>query len=154
MTPKLSAFLLCFASFAPAQVKEKIHYFPLENVRLSESVFNKAMMADRQYLMAMEPDRLLAPYLKEAGLKPKADNYPNWENTGLDGHIGGHYISALSLMYASTGDTAIQQRIDYMISELARCQNTSPDGYISGIPDGKKSGKKLNRETFVLQASV
>jgi DUF1680 family protein len=45
-------------------------------------------------------------------------------------------------MYASTGDPAIQQRIDYMISELARCQNTSQDGYISGIPDGKKSGKK------------
>ncbi|WES99523.1 glycoside hydrolase family 127 protein [Chryseobacterium arthrosphaerae] len=145
MTPKLSAFLLCFASFAPAQVKEKIHYFPLENVRLSESVFSKAMVADHKYLMALEPDRLLAPYLKEAGLKPKADNYPNWENTGLDGHIGGHYISALSLMYASTGDKAIQQRIDYMISELARCQNTSPDGYISGIPDGKKIWKEIKQ---------
>ncbi len=145
MTPKLSAFLLCFASFASAQVMEKIHYFPLETVKLSESVFSKAMVADHKYLMALEPDRLLAPYLKEAGLKPKADNYPNWENTGLDGHIGGHYISALSLMYASTGNKAIQQRIDYMISELERCQNTSPDGYISGIPDGKKIWKEIKQ---------
>lgn len=145
MAPKLSAFLLCFASFASAQVKEKIHYFPLETVRLSESVFSKAMKADHKYLMALEPDRLLAPYLKEAGLKPKAKNYPNWENTGLDGHIGGHYISALSLMYASTGDKAIQQRIDYMISELERCQNTSPDGYISGVPDGKKIWKEIKQ---------
>ncbi|MDG4654246.1 glycoside hydrolase family 127 protein [Chryseobacterium arthrosphaerae] len=145
MTPKLSAFLLCFASFASAQVMEKIHYFPLETVKLSESVFSKAMAADHKYLMALEPDRLLAPYLKEAGLKPKANNYPNWENTGLDGHIGGHYISALSLMYASTGDKAIQQRIDYMISELERCQNTSPDGYISGIPDGKKIWKEIKQ---------
>ncbi len=145
MTPKLSAFLLCFASFASAQVMEKIHYFPLETVKLSESVFSKAMAADHKYLMALEPDRLLAPYLKEAGLKPRANNYPNWENTGLDGHIGGHYISALSLMYASTGDKAIQQRIDYMISELERCQNTSPDGYISGIPDGKKIWKEIKQ---------
>ncbi|WP_265130386.1 glycoside hydrolase family 127 protein [Chryseobacterium oranimense] len=145
MTPKLSVILLCFASFTSAQVKKKINYFPLETVRLSESVFNKAMMADRKYLMAIEPDRLLAPYLKEAGLKPKADNYPNWENTGLDGHIGGHYLSALSLMYASTGDAAIQQRIDYMISELERCQNTSPDGYISGVPAGKKIWKEIKQ---------
>ncbi|MBO9691367.1 glycoside hydrolase family 127 protein [Chryseobacterium sp.] len=145
MTPKLSVFLLCFASFTSAQVKEKIHYFPLETVKLSESIFSKAMTADRKYLMALEPDRLLAPYLKEAGLKPKANNYPNWENTGLDGHIGGHYISALSLMYASTGDRAIKQRIDYMISELERCQNNSPDGYISGIPDGKKIWKEIKQ---------
>lgn len=145
MAPKLSAFLLCCASFASAQVKEKIHYFPLETVRLSESVFSKAMTADHKYLMALEPDRLLAPYLKEAGLKPKANNYPNWENTGLDGHIGGHYISALSLMYASTGDSAIQQRIDYMISELERCQKASPDGYISGVPDGKKIWKEIKQ---------
>ncbi|EFK34222.1 Uncharacterized protein conserved in bacteria [Chryseobacterium gleum] len=145
MAPKLSAFLLCFASFASAQVKEKIHYFPLETVRLSESVFSKAMKADHKYLMALEPDRLLAPYLKEAGLKPKANNYPNWENTGLDGHIGGHYISALSLMYASTGDKAIQERINYMISELERCQKASPDGYISGIPNGKKIWKEIKQ---------
>ncbi|UWX61477.1 glycoside hydrolase family 127 protein [Chryseobacterium oranimense] len=143
MTPKLSVILLCFASFTSAQVKKKIHYFPLETVKLSESVFNKAMMADRKYLLAMDPDRLLVPYLKEAGLKPKADNYPNWENTGLDGHIGGHYISALSLMYASTGDSSIKKRIDYMIDELERCQKTSPDGYISGVPDGKKIWKEI-----------
>ncbi|MCJ7935949.1 MAG: glycoside hydrolase family 127 protein [Chryseobacterium sp.] len=145
MSPKLSFLLLCLASFASAQVRKKIHYFPLETVKLSESVFNTAMMADRKYLMAMEPDRLLAPYLKEAGLKPKADHYPNWENTGLDGHIGGHYISALSLMYTSTGDRRIKERLEYMVNELERCQNASPDGYISGIPDGRKIWKEIKQ---------
>ena len=38
----------------------------------------------------LDADRLLAPYFREAGLETKAINYPNWENTGLDGHIGGH----------------------------------------------------------------
>ena len=94
--------------------------------------------------MSIDADRLLAPYLKEVGLNPKKPNYPNWENTGLDGHIGGHYISALALMYASTGDAKAKQRLDYMIDELERCQNLSGNGYISGVPDGKKIWKEIS----------
>lgn len=138
MNKKLSLLFLGFTAVTFAQVKKNIRYFPLNTVQLTESVFNKAMQADKGYIMAMEPDRLLAPYLKEAGLSAKAVNYPNWENTGLDGHIGGHYISALALMYASTGDAKVKQRLDYMIDELERCQKASGNGYVSGIPDGKK----------------
>ena len=65
---------------------------------------------DIRYLLGIDPDRLLAPYLKEAGLSPKAENYTNWENTGLDGHIGGDYLSALSYMYAATGNKEIKAR--------------------------------------------
>lgn len=138
MNRKLSLLFLGFTAVTFAQVKKNIRYFPLNTVQLTESVFNKAMQADKGYILAMEPDRLLAPYLKEAGLPAKAVNYPNWENTGLDGHIGGHYISALALMYASTGDTKVKQRLEYMIDELERCQKASGDGYVSGIPNGKK----------------
>ena len=144
MNRKFSIIVFAFSSLAFAQVNQKVQYFPLKDVRLSESIFDKAMQADRKYMMSMEPDRLLAPYLKEAGLQQKAENYPNWENTGLDGHIGGHYISALSLMYASTGDQKIKQRLDYMIDELDRCQNASGNGYVSGIPSGKKIWKEIS----------
>lgn len=144
MNRKISIIVFAFSSFTFAQVNKKIQYFPLRDVKLSESVFNKAMKADKNYMMSMKPDRLLAPYLREAGLQPKAENYPNWENTGLDGHIGGHYISALSLMYASTGDQKIKQRLDYMIDELDRCQNASGNGYVSGIPSGKKIWKEIS----------
>ena len=81
----------------------------------------------------MDPDRLLAPYLKEAGLKPKDENYGNWENTGLDGHIGGHYLSALSLAWAATGSSQIKDRLDYMLSELARAQKAT-GGYLGQTP--------------------
>ncbi|GEN74265.1 glycoside hydrolase family 127 protein [Chryseobacterium hagamense] len=138
MNKKLSLLFLGFTAVTFAQVKKNIRYFPLNTVQLTESVFNKAMQADKRYIMAIEPDRLLAPYLKEAGLSAKAANYPNWENTGLDGHIGGHYLSALALMYASTGDTRVKQRLDYMIDELERCQKASGNGYVSGVPNGKK----------------
>ncbi|WP_394674072.1 beta-L-arabinofuranosidase domain-containing protein [uncultured Chryseobacterium sp.] len=138
MNKKALIVFLGYATFSFGQTGRQVSYFPLNTVQLTESVFNKAMQADKGYIMAMEPDRLLAPYLKEAGLSAKAVNYPNWENTGLDGHIGGHYLSALALMYASTGDAKVKQRLDYMIDELERCQKASGNGYVSGVPNGKK----------------
>ncbi|KQR94346.1 glycosyl hydrolase [Chryseobacterium sp. Leaf180] len=139
-------FILAFygaSTFAFAQMSKTAEYFPLNQVALSESVFSRAMNTDKNYIMSMDADRLLAPYLKEAGLDPKKSNYPNWENTGLDGHVGGHYITALSLMYASTGDKNVKKRLDYMIDELERCQNLAGNGYLSGVPNGKKVWQEI-----------
>lgn len=111
--------------------------FPLSAVRLLDGPFKKAQDTDMKYMLSLEADRLLAPYLREAGLKPKAESYGNWENTGLDGHIGGHYLSALSNMYAATGSPAVKQRLDYMIDQLEICQVANGDGYIGGIPGGR-----------------
>ena len=94
------------------------------------------MHTNVNYLLAMEPERLLAPYLREAGLKPKADSYGNWEDTGLDGHIGGHYLSALSLGYAATGDPALLDRLEYMLDQLKQAQEAG-NGYLGGIPNSK-----------------
>ncbi|MDX8337757.1 glycoside hydrolase family 127 protein [Draconibacterium sp. IB214405] len=114
-----------------------VEYFNLGDVKLLDSEFKNAQELDKQYLLTLEPDRLLAPFLREAGLETKAESYPNWENTGLDGHIGGHYLTGLSLMYAATGDKEIKQRLDYMISELKRCQDANGNGYIGGVPGGQ-----------------
>ena len=124
-----------------AQLPAKVESFPVSSVRLTASPFKHAEDMDIQYLLAINPDRLLAPYLKEAGLTPKAGNYTNWENTGLDGHIGGHYVSALSYMYASTGHPEIKGRLDYMIGELKRCQDA--DGYLSGVPGGRRIWQEI-----------
>lgn len=137
--------LLAFSITGYAQQTTPVSYFALEKVQLTSSPFYNAMQTDKNYLLQMDADRLLAPYLKEAGLTPKADNYPNWENTGLDGHVGGHYISALALMYASTGDAEILKKLDYMINELERCQKANGNGYISGVPDGKKIWNEIQQ---------
>lgn len=134
---------LACASISAVGFSAEIHehktleYFPVKDVRLTSGPMAHAQQLGIDYLLALDADRLLAPYLKEAGLTPKAENYTNWENTGLDGHIGGHYLSALSYMYAATGNKEIGQRLDYMLSELKRCQDASPDGYLSGVPGGK-----------------
>jgi len=126
-----------------AQLPTLVETFPISSVRLGDSQFLKNQQADIHYLLALDADRLLAPYLKEAGLTPKAENYTNWENTGLDGHIGGHYLSALSYMYAATGNKEIEARLDYVLSELLRCQNAAGDGYLCGVPDGRKIWREI-----------
>ncbi|MBA4316866.1 MAG: glycosyl hydrolase [Flavobacterium sp.] len=111
--------------------------FPLSSVRLLESPFKEAQQTDLKYILSLDADRLLAPYFKEAGLETKGINYPNWENTGLDGHIGGHYISALSEMYAATANQQIKERLDYMLNGLEKCQQKNGNGYIGGVPGSK-----------------
>ena len=96
---------------------------------------------------------LLAGYLKEAGLEPKAASYPNWE--GLDGHVGGHYLSAMAMNYAATGHAECKERMDYMISELKACQDANgenyPDwgvGYVGGVPNSASVWSALKKGDF------
>ncbi|SEM41739.1 hypothetical protein SAMN05216436_104144 [bacterium A37T11] len=110
--------------------------FPLSRVRLSASPFLIAQQTDLRYMMALDPDRLLSPYLREAGLHPVKPGYGNWENTGLDGHILGQYVSALSMMEAATGKNEVRERLQYILKVLDSCQSQRTDGYLGGIPGG------------------
>ena len=131
----ISLMALCAFS-AQGREKEPVQKFPLENVRLLDGPFKHACDLDIEVLLQYDTDRLLAPFLKEAGLPAKAELFPNW--SGLDGHVGGHYLSALSMAYASTGREECKARADYMVAELKRCQEANGDGYLGGIPGGKK----------------
>lgn len=135
--------LIISFSIGKAQIRQQISYFPLQDVKLTDSPFLQAQQTDLHYILALNPDRLLAPFLREAGLAPKAPSYTNWENTGLDGHIGGHYLSALSMMYASTGDTAVHNRLNYMLSELRRAQQAVGTGFIGGTPGSLQLWKEI-----------
>jgi uncharacterized protein len=123
-----------------AQDKLYHNEFPLEDVILLEGPFKHARDLNIQVLLKYDVDRLLAPYRKEAGLPEKAKSYPNWD--GLDGHVAGHYLSAMAMNYAATGNAECKKRMEYMISELKLCQDANalkyPDwgtGYVGGIPN-------------------
>jgi uncharacterized protein len=114
--------------------------FPLDSVQLLDGPFKQAVAANRDYLLALDPDRLLAPFLREAGLEPRKPSYKNWESGGLDGHTAGHYLSALALMIGSGNDTPqgeFRRRLDYMLAELARVQKANGNGYIGGVPGSR-----------------
>jgi uncharacterized protein len=126
-----------------AQDKLYPNTFPLSSVRLNEGPFKHAQDLNIQSLLKYDPDRLLAPFLREARLESKASPYGNWESDGLDGHIGGHYLSAMAMHYASSGNTECLKRLEYMVDELKKCQEANTQrapqwaaGYLGGIPNG------------------
>ncbi|MGN6416299.1 MAG: beta-L-arabinofuranosidase domain-containing protein [Pseudobacter sp.] len=127
--------------------------FPLQDVRLLDGPFKRARDLNLRVLMEYDTDRLLAPFRKEAGLPARATGYPNWE--GLDGHVGGHYLSALAMHYSATGDAACRKRMEYMISELQACQQENnrrhPDwgyGYVGGVPNSDSIWSALKKGQF------
>jgi len=125
--------------------KTPVKLYPLSSVRLTESPFSKAVAADREYLLAMDTDRLLAPFRTEAGLQPKKPRYGNWESQGLAGHTAGHYLSALANLIASGDDKngELRKRLDYMVDDMQLCQQTNGDGYVGGVPDSHVFWKQI-----------
>jgi len=91
----------------------------------------------RKTLASLEPDRLLFHYRALAKLpQPEGINagYEGWDSGFLRGHMAGHYLSAASRM-AATGDEQYRRKVDYMVKELAKCQDAlKQDGYLAAFP--------------------
>lgn len=120
---------------------------PLSKVRLTGGPLLRAQQLTADYLLKLEPDRMLALYRKVAGLQIKAEPYNGWDGPGrnLSGHIAGHYLSAVSMMYAATGDVRFKERADYLIKEFKEIQDKNGDGYLSALEGGRKCFEALAR---------
>ena len=118
---------------------------PLSAVRLTGGPLKHAQDLNARYLIELEPDRMLAYYRDRAGLTPKAEGYGGWDGDGrnLTGHIGGHYLTAVSLMWAATGDERFKDRADYLVSELKEVQDAHGDGYLSALSGGRRAFGEL-----------
>jgi len=108
--------------------------FPLSDIKLLAGPFNDAMQRDVEYLLLIEPDRLLHRFRLFAGLTPKAPIYGGWESETLSGHTLGHYLSACAMYYAATGDQRFKEKTDYVVNELVLCQAARKTGYVGSIP--------------------
>jgi hypothetical protein len=113
---------------------------PLAAVRLTGGPLKHAQDLDADYLLKLEPDRMMAYYRKRAGLEPKAEGYAGWDGDGrnLTGHIAGHYLSGVSMMYAATGDQRFKERADYIVREMKEVQDKQGDGYLGALENGKE----------------
>jgi uncharacterized protein len=121
---------------APA-VPIRARPIPLSDVRLTGGPLKRAEDLDAAYLLSLETDRLVAFLRKSAGLATRAEGYAGWDGPGrqLTGHIAGHYLSAVSLMFAATGDARFKARADALVRELAAVQDAQGDGYIGAQAD-------------------
>jgi len=127
----------------PAQAAQsktvKLNPLPLDHVRLTGGPLKAAQEADAKYLLELQPDRTLAFLRQRAGLKPKGEGYGGWDGRkrNLTGHIAGHYLSAVSLMWAATGDARFKERANYIVDELKQIQDAQGDGYLGALEDGQ-----------------
>ena len=161
-TTKILAFrkpllMIALLSIAPALgvvAQDKLYKdeFPLGDITLLDGPLKHARDLNVQVLLKYDCDRMLAPYRKEAGLQPRKPSYPNWD--GLDGHVGGHYLSALAIN-AATGNEECRKRMEYMISELQLvldANNQRPEAwchnYIGGVPNSAKMWTAFSKGDF------
>lgn len=136
-------YLLCFSmlglrGMADDVIKTpqpQLTYLPLADVRLISGPFLHAEQKDAEWLLSLEPDRLLNGFLVNAGLEPKAPKYGGWEAGGLAGQTFGHFLSACSMMYASSGDERFKAIADYCVDQLNTCQQNVGTGMLAGFPD-------------------
>ena len=126
------------ADSAVMKVARVAEPFALPDVRLLDGPFRDAMLRDRNYLLSLEPDRFLYNFRKNMGLDSTARPYGGWDAPDCEqrGAMLGHYLSACSQMFATTGDTEFKRRVDHIVSELAECQSHAPaagfhEGYLS-----------------------
>lgn len=141
----LILFALPVSAQYPGQFAQKIKVKPSvdplafafdpEAVKLRDGVFKTAMDKDIEYLLMLEPDRLLHRFHQHAGLPVKGAIYGGWESEGLSGHTLGHYLSALAMAYANTRNAELKSRLDYLTDELACCQRARKSGYVGAIPN-------------------
>ncbi len=115
------------------QLPSRAKALPLPAVRLLPSDYATAVNRNRRYLLSLSPDRLLHNFRKYAGLDPKAPVYGGWESDTLAGHTLGHYMSALVLMHAQTGDAECRRRANYIVDELAVVQRQRGSGYVGAL---------------------
>jgi DUF1680 family protein len=132
--------LVLLTSAAQAQqiknaVPDVARPLPLSSVRVTGGPLKRAQDLNAEYLLKLEPDRMMAYYRKRAGLEPKAQGYPGWDGDGrnLTGHIAGHYLSGVSLMFAATGDPRFKERADYLVKEMKEVQDKNGDGYLGAV---------------------
>ncbi len=114
---------------------------PIERVRVLGGPLKHAQDLTAVYLISLDPDRMMAYYRIRAGLPKKAEPYDGWDGDGrnLTGHIAGHHLSAVSLMYAATGDARFKTRADYLVAEMKVVQDKNGDGYLGAIEHGREA---------------
>src|ERR1035437_6496033 len=128
--------------FTPKNVAPRAEPFPMPQVRLlPNSIYHNAQEWNRGYMARLEADRLLYTFRVNAGL-PVGSAKPlgGWEQpengqraSELRGHFTGHFLSAIAQLAAS-GDKEAKAKGDYMVAELAKCQEKLGGKYLSAFP--------------------
>ncbi|GEK06911.1 beta-L-arabinofuranosidase domain-containing protein [Schleiferilactobacillus harbinensis] len=111
---------------APSNRQRQVIGEPLANVRLIDDTPEKRAQDRRlRFLLTVDDDQMLYNFRHAAGLDTQgAPAMVGWDapDSNLRGHTTGHYLSALALAYAATGNESIKAKLHYMVQELGKVQ--------------------------------
>ena len=145
-TSAAAAGFTLIRSLAPAEVlravtssdaSARIVPFPLASVRLAPGIFRDEAEINARYLDSLSVDRLLHSFRLTAGISSSATPYKGWEDPAceLRGHfVGGHFLSAVALASATSGNDELKNRGDQVVAGLVQCQKKIGTGYLSAFP--------------------
>jgi DUF1680 family protein len=115
------------ATELPAPGSWAVLPFPNSQVTLGSGLFAQKRERIANFLRNYPIDTMLYNFRVNAGLPTNgATRGPGaWEDpTGnLRGHYTGHFLSALALAYAGTGDAVFKSRVDAVVAGLAECRD-------------------------------
>jgi len=132
-----SAVARAMSAEGSERTEARLEPFPLASVRLSPGIFRDQEEINARYLDSLPVDRLLHTFRLTAGINSTATPYKGWEDPTceLRGHFaGGHFLSAVALAYAGSGNGELKSRGDELVAGLAACQQKIGTGYLSAYP--------------------
>lgn len=125
-------------------VKQVWEGFPYKQVRLGEGRLKQAMDKNLAYLKSFDVNRLMAQtFIYNFGIT----DYKLYGEAN-DATFG-HYLSAISMGYAATGDEDLLQRANHMVDVIVRAQNVMGDGYYSNNIDPTKGFYVMSKEKVI-----
>ena len=116
---------------------DRLTPFPVASVRLAPGVFKEQEEINARYLDSLAVDRLLYSFRATAGIPSSAAPYKGWEapTCELRGHFnGGHFLSAVALASAGSGNSDLRAKGDKLVAGLVQCQKKIGTGYLSAFP--------------------
>ena len=117
------------------------------NVSVTGGVFRERMELNRRYLLELDTTCLLQNFYIEAGIglpgiqtiydPTSANLHWGWEAPvcQLRGHFLGHWMSAAARLVASENDEQLRTKLNFIVSELARCQKRNGGEWVGPIPE-------------------
>ncbi|KAJ3577833.1 hypothetical protein NPX13_g2730 [Xylaria arbuscula] len=100
--------------------------FSLDQVRLGNGLLQEKRDRIKAFLRSYDERKFLVLFNNQAGRPNPSGVTPpgGWEDGGLlSGHWTGHFMTALSQAYADQGEQIFKTKLDWMINELAECQD-------------------------------
>lgn len=126
----------------------RAYSFDMKDVRLLPSIFRANMERESEWILSLDVASLLQSFRNTAGVFSSREGgyltvtkLGGWESLDCDlrGHSTGHIMSALSYLYASTGDERYKLKGDSLVKGLAEVQialeEIGQKGYISAYPE-------------------